>query len=371
MGSTLAIGILLNRKGNQNMGKFVCIPEDEKSTWYVHMQYFMTKKFGVKEIIYGKKYIKKRMRKVKEFFLIHKNIIRQINGVNEKSQLFFFHPMPYFWNMKKVRRVLNKKKIFLIGFVCDIALLHLNDEEHKKITKKISAYLKDRLLKKYDVILVPTIRMKNYLVGKGIDRERIMVHGLYDYHISIINETRKYTDNIIIAGDLSCCRNNYIYQLHNLSNLCFNLYGYGFDKKYKKENISYYGLIGESELNLKMDGRFGLCWYGNKMEMLTGFSAEYIKINSPHKVSLYIANNIPVIVSDEAGIANYIKENHLGIIIHNLKELPEILEAISDEEYTDLLDHVMEEGKKLRKGCHLEKSLLKIDKMCSFDKGVR
>lgn len=353
------------------MNKFVCIPENETSTWYIHMQFFMTEKFGIKKIVYGKKYYKNKLDKVRNFFLIHKNIIQQINNVDEKSQLFFFHPMPLFWNMKKVKMILSKKKIILIGFICDIALLHLNDEEHKNILKRIHAYLKDRLLKKYDLIMVPTIKMKDYLVGIGIDSNKVIIHGLTDYYISLVNEKREYTDNIIIAGDLSHDRNNYIYQLHNLKNLNFILYGYGFDEEYERNNISYFGMINESELNKKMCGKFGLCWYGSELEGLTGFSAEYMKMNSPHKVSLYITNEIPVIISDEAGFADYIREKHLGILVHNLKELPDILNGISDEEYIDILKHVRVEGKKIREGYHLEKSLSKIDKICNYNSNRR
>lgn len=354
-----------HKKGIENMDKFVCIPEDERSTWYLHMQYFMTEKFGIKKILYGNKYSKNKIDKIRNCFLIQKNILRQINNIQEESQLFFFHPMPLFFNVKKVFRSIKAKRITAIGFVCDISVLHLNDKENKSFLKRTCACLQDKILKEYDLIMVPSTKMLEYLISIGIDGNKIIIHGLSDYLIKSVDEKkRRRTDKIVIVGDLTHERNDYIYQLHKLKNLHFNLYGYGFDEKYKETNVSYYGMMNDAELNKKVSEKFGLCWYGSKLEELAGYSAEYMKMNSPHKISFCIANEIPVIVSDEAAFANYVRENHLGILVHNLEELPDILSKIDNMEYLDILSHVKEEGKKLREGYHLERSLLKIDKMC-------
>ena len=59
---------------------------------------------------------------------------------------------------------------------------------------------------------------------------------------------------------------------------------------------------------------------------------------------------IPVIVWKESAEAEFITSNGLGIAVASLKELPDRIAAISDEEYGEMLDQCREQGKILRKG---------------------
>lgn len=63
---------------------------------------------------------------------------------------------------------------------------------------------------------------------------------------------------------------------------------------------------------------------------------------------------IPVIVWKESAEAEFVTSNGLGIAVASLKELPERIAAISDEEYSQMLDRCRKQGEILRKGGRLK-----------------
>lgn len=44
---------------------------------------------------------------------------------------------------------------------------------------------------------------------------------------------------------------------------------------------------------------FGLVWDGNSMDTCTGNYGSYLRINDPHKVSLYLSSGLPIIVGQK------------------------------------------------------------------------
>ena len=76
----------------------------------------------------------------------------------------------------------------------------------------------------------------------------------------------------------------------------------------------------------------------------------YLRYNSPHKLSLYIAAGMPVIVWKNSALSEYIEQKNIGITVNSLLELDEKIGDISEEEYKEILRNVRVEGEKLRKG---------------------
>ena len=86
-----------------------------------------------------------------------------------------------------------------------------------------------------------------------------------------------------------------------------------------------------------------------------------MQYNNPHKTSLYLASKLPVIVWEKAAMVEFIRENHLGIQVGSLREIPEKLAALSEEAYDEMLRNVSVMGDKLRKGEMLRKVLREIE----------
>lgn len=79
---------------------------------------------------------------------------------------------------------------------------------------------------------------------------------------------------------------------------------------------------------------FGIFWDEG------GNHQNYSRYTSPHKVALYLSLGLPVIVWEKSGIAPFVKENNLGLLISSLEDVETQLNALSDEELLALKNHV-------------------------------
>ena len=58
-----------------------------------------------------------------------------------------------------------------------------------------------------------------------------------------------------------------------------------------------------------------------------------MRFNNPHKLSLYVALGLPVIVWREAAIAEFVLKQGIGITVSDLLELNDISTKVSTEGY--------------------------------------
>ena len=79
--------------------------------------------------------------------------------------------------------------------------------------------------------------------------------------------------------------------------------------------------------------------------------------NNPHKVSLYLRCNSPVIVWSGAGRAEFINKEKVGITIDSLTTLDDRLKEVDDKEYRLLTDNARKINAKLKSGYYLDKAL--------------
>lgn len=98
---------------------------------------------------------------------------------------------------------------------------------------------------------------------------------------------------------------------------------------------------------------WGLAWDGDSIETIQGPLGNYLRYNSSHKISLYIAAGIPVIVSEESALAGFVKENKLGITVSSLLELDKRIAQLENTEYQLIRDNVAKVSATLREGRRL------------------
>ena len=176
----------------------------------------------------------------------------------------------------------------------------------------------------------------------------------YDSHLLDERDLNKKSP-VIIAGALSRHKAGYIYKLPE--NCQFNLYGINFEKEKASKNVNYVGAFDPEELIYKLEGSFGLVWDGDSSDTCTGIYGEYLKINNPHKTSMYLAAGIPVIIWEEAALADFIRENQCGITIKSISEIRKLVDNMSDEYYAMLKNNATKIGEKLRSGYFLESAM--------------
>jgi len=284
-----------------------------------------------------------------------------IKKLNKGDTLIYQHPMfGTRLSIKMIDKLKNK------GVKC-IALVHDLESLRKGINGVVEndsrrSYLSDEvLLKKFDKVICHNKKMHNYLLSTGFIEQQLVDLSIFDYlHNYPIKENSNKL-SVCIAGNLAKGKSEYIYHIHDDSNpnLIVNLYGVNYDESFKDDLTIYKGSYSPNELVQHLEGGFGLVWDGNSAQSCLGNTSEYLKYNNPHKTSLYLSAGIPVIIWSQAAMADFIKENNLGILVDNLGQIEEKINQISEKEYQTIKENVCKEAEKLKKGYYTKLALSK------------
>ena len=119
----------------------------------------------------------------------------------------------------------------------------------------------------------------------------------------------------------------------------------------------YNDFMKSEEFISSVDGDFGLVWDGDSLDTCSGSFGEYLRWNSPHKVSFYLRAGLPIIVWDKAAVAPIVKKEGIGICISNIAELNNILRSITPEEMQKMRINVSRISKDLSNGEFLNKAV--------------
>lgn len=164
---------------------------------------------------------------------------------------------------------------------------------------------------------------------------------------------------IIYAGALSPRKNQFLYELGKyITHYKVNLYGKGFEPElaHGKEHFVCKGFIPSDDLIRQAEGDFGLVWDGDSVFACSGDWGYYLQYNNPHKTSLYIRCELPIIIWEKAALASFVKEKGIGICIDSLEELNDILTRLTPEDINRMKTNVKLVSQQLAQGYYTLKS---------------
>lgn len=251
----------------------------------------------------------------------------------------------------------------VIILIHDIDSFRLNTTTIDGKIKYLKVLHEDKsILKRGDVIIAHNEKMIQSLSMLGIDEKKVIPLGIFDYiaKYNAIEKSRNIHSPIIIAGTLGKSKAGYIYDLP--LDINFNLYGNGYIDEAKK-NIHYHGAFFPEELLGVMDGSFGLVWDGASSAECEGVSGQYLRINNPHKTSLYLTAGLPVIVWEDAAIAEFIMLNDVGVTVKRIADISLVVKSINDEHYYRMVKNACDLSIKLQNGHYAKSALEKAIKM--------
>lgn len=301
--------------------------------------------------------------------LYHKKIYKiwknQLSILNSNDIVFIQFPIiEHSIFLSKLFKELKKKSIKVVLIIHDLELLRYAKRKDISKKKKIRLYLEEKnVLKLCHRLILHNNRMVEYVYKLGIEKSKILNLEIFDYIINDLDYS-KMSENrlgknlpVIIAGNLRPHKAQYAYDLPE--NIHFNLYGVDYSGDLK-ENIHYFGSFPPNELPYVLEGSFGLVWDGISSNTCTGVYGEYLKINNPHKTSLYLSLGIPIIIWSQAALADFIKENNCGIVVDSLYDIKSTIEKLTDDEYDVLLVNAKKVSKKLMNGYYTKKVIKQI-----------
>lgn len=304
---------------------------------------------------------KKRFwQKLKSHIMVYKYWNKALRGKKAGDRIVIQFPcVEHSLFLANILKIIVSQGIEVILLVHDLELMRNAKRTDVSIIKRMRMKIEEySVLQQANKIIAHNAKMKEYLVGLGIEESKIVILEIFDYLINNFSskENHRYLDTLIIAGNLRYHKAQYVYHLPE--QIKVNLYGVGYEGKIK-ENISYKGAFLPEELSEVMEGGFGIVWDGISSENCIGVYGEYLKLNNPHKMSLYLANEIPVIVWKQAALAKFVEENNCGILVESLYDIKMILQNMTKDEYDILKQGARNIGDKMRSGVYLKRAIEK------------
>ena len=305
---------------------------------------------------------------------------QNLTGV--KIKLWLLLVLPYYW--EKLYRKAKRDDILVLEYPSSgirvayyfirkikrrkgsrfIAVVHDLDSLRKGLTgEDASRYdIGDRkLLKEMDKVISHNQHMTEYLVSLGLPRENLINLEVFDYLCAGDLQTDRDMDypSVTVAGYLSPEKSNYVYQLSGLKQDTYriHLYGMAYSGPQDDEHVIYHGAYPPEELPSVLTGSFGLVWDGDSIDTCSGNTGVYLRHNNPHKTSLYLASGIPVIIWEEAAIADFVLREGVGITVRSLIEIEEKLSALSRDDYEIMHRNAIRISARLREGYYTKHAL--------------
>ena len=296
-------------------------------------------------------------RALKQLTLDWKNALEKVgNGDTVFIQFpLNHHPM---WIAHRIKK-LHHRGGRAIVLIHDIDSFRMKQDTLIDKMKLLKVKVEDKtILNSCDAIIAHNRKMIRNLVKMGIDEKRLIPLEIFDYvlHSTKKENNRCKNDPVAIAGTLRKGKAGYVYKLPK--DTAFNLYGVGYEGKNDK-NTNYQGSFMPEELQNVMKGSFGLVWDGDSADTCDGISGGYLRINNPHKTSLYLACGMPVLVWKDAAISSFVESHKCGISINSLNDINKALANVTNEEYKVLCENAEEISKKLIRGDYTKTALSK------------
>ena len=285
-----------------------------------------------------------------------------LNQLKQGDELLIQFPMLHhsFFTTHHVKKA-QKKGVKVHFIIHDLEVLRYANLDTVPLKHKIRVQIQESgLLGAADGIIAHNPIMKSVLVDKGVEADKIVSLGIFDYLIPNFQEKTGLTKNqpIIVAGNLVQEKAGYLYSLPEEP--AYNLYGVGFDESRALANETYFGSFLPDELPAALEGGFGLVWDGDSAETCSGVFGEYLRYNNSHKASLYLAAGFPVVVWEESALAHFVIDKQCGLVVSSLSDLKENLDTLSEEQYKEMLENAKQIGSKLRQGQYLRTALSKL-----------
>ena len=287
-----------------------------------------------------------------------------VEAINADSVLVLQHPFRaenYFREQALLE--IKNKNVKIISIVHDVEMIRgLNCTEY---------FVKETefMMQIADAVVVQNDRMKSFFEKKWPEYQKLVSLQVFDYLSDASSmKTSQLRPVVKYAGSLEYRKSPFLYRLDELTGVKIQLYGPDFEmEKYTEskcpDNVEYCGAYTAEELPNRLDSGFGLIWDGEQLETCREGTGKYLTFNSPHKLSLYLASGLPVIVWEGAAIAEYVKYNGVGFTVNSLFEIKERVADITKKQYEQYAKAAYEIGIRLKDGYYTRMAMTKALEM--------
>lgn len=289
------------------------------------------------------------------FFLLGK--------VGSNDYIFFSIPENGF-KIKLIKKLQKIKKYQIVCFVNDINAFRYGNFEAEEVQTRMREEIS--LIGVADKVIAPNKNTIKLFEKFGIDSQMFPV-GVWDYlvdedtcHRIQENAEKKFDSKIKIAFAGNLNKSEFLWNLDENDNIEFELWGkLDTNRKPLPKQCHYHGVLPSEKVPEAISFcDYGLVWDGTGKNEIAGGLGEYLRYNNSHKCGLYLASQLPVIVWEESGMADFVRENQCGITIKNLQELSQKVGETGSFN-KEMLEKI---GTNIRKGTYLHSVFEKVFK---------
>ena len=244
---------------------------------------------------------------------------------------------------------------------CAVLLLHdvlyLRNEAGTEGTDAGLRGMEVALFNSFDAVIVHNAVMRNRLAQDGVTAPMYEL-GVFDYlYEGAPAQCPEGPVTVAFAGNLAPEKSGFIYQTGEIQGVRFHLYG--SKPAQLQTGFCYKGSFPPDVLIENMSGHYGLVWDGPSADACSGNYGEYLRYNNPHKLSLYLAAGMPVVVWSESAVAGLIADRGIGVCIERLPDLKN-LPDVQSPEYRQMKEKVSVIAQEIRSGAFLQQALRRI-----------
>lgn len=285
----------------------------------------------------------KSVNPVSRFMVKVCGVARILTAVHRGDILCLQYPMKKFYRLACTLAHLKGAKV--------VAIVHdLDAFRRKNITAERERYL----FSATDALIVHNPTMLQYMQDQQF-RGRLYNLQIFDFITAAA--PRQYAAphspwRVVYASNLRRWRNGFVYRLPEVMHgWTVSLYGPGYeDAQVQKAGVVYHGQLPEERLIGTVEADFGLVWDGDSFDECAGDWGEYLRINNPHKTSLYLRAGLPVIVWSQAALAPFVTQNQLGIAVDSLRDIDDALARLTPAAYAAMKANALDVSSKLCDG---------------------
>ncbi len=211
-----------------------------------------------------------------------------------------------------------------------------------------------------DRVIATNAVMASHLGNLGLGCE-IDALGVWDY----LTDARPSVPGhdgvrVAYAGAINRRKNSFLYDWgKTIEGYKVDIYGDGLDMAQVScgDAFTVHGYRPADELISTVDSDYGLVWDGDSLDTCSGSFGEYLALNTPHKVSLYIRCHLPLIVWSGSARAPFVLAEGIGFVVDSLRDIPAKLRAVPPHKYCDMKQRVAAISDRLARGHYFREAL--------------
>jgi hypothetical protein len=241
---------------------------------------------------------------------------------------------------------LRAHDVKMIAFVHDILAWM-----RPTVTLKIEQTLAE--LQKFDAIVAHTPEMIARLHMEADYDVPMVALDLFDFRHGIeVPNPQPFVKQAYHAGNAEKVLDQLETELHfDLKVLAFN------PPVTDNPRVSYAGFYQAANVPIAFEGGFGIVWGAEDVPDL--LSRTYSLVNLPHKASLYLSANLPIIVQDDVPLARFVQERGIGWVVKDFQDINRLMDALTEAEYDEMSRNAAEIGQLVREGFFAKRAVIR------------